>query len=172
MPALPGAQAKQDREAELAAYQRLAASKRVDAVILHTPTVDDERMDFLRKLKMPFVLHGRGAEGGNFPWIDIDNFGAIYRATSYLIDIGHRRIGLINGVSADLPADTMALAQKIAQKPRGTVKTGKEAFYRQLEMPLAEAYDYAARVMTENMLDAEAREGIGAFIEKREPKWP
>jgi enoyl-CoA hydratase/carnithine racemase len=82
------------------------------------------------------------------------------------------RIGLINGVSANLSADTMALAQKIAQKPRGTVKTGKEAFYRQLEMPLAEAYDYAARVMTENMLDAEAREGIGAFIEKREPKWP
>ena len=50
----------------------------------------------------------------------------------------------------------MALAQKIAAKPRATVRTGKEAFYRQLEMPLAEAYDYAARVMTENMLDAEA----------------
>ena len=51
-------------------------------------------------------------------------------------------------------------------------KTGKEAFYRQLEMPLAEAYAYASQVMTENMLDAEACEGIGAFLEKREPKWP
>ncbi len=52
------------------------------------------------------------------------------------------------------------------------MKIGKEAFYRQLEMGLREAYDYASRVMTENMLEAEAEEGIGAFIEKREPKWP
>ena len=66
----------------------------------------------------------------------------------------------------------MALAQQIASKPRTTVKIGKEAFYRQLEMGLSDAYDYASRVMTENMLAAEAEEGIGAFIEKREPKWP
>jgi enoyl-CoA hydratase/carnithine racemase len=66
----------------------------------------------------------------------------------------------------------MALAQRIAGKPRATIKTGKEAFYRQLEMPLDEAYAYASKVMTENMLDAEACEGIGAFLEKREPKWP
>ena len=85
-----------------------------------------------------------------------------------------RRIGLVNRVVAAsaLADETMALAQKIASKPRATVKTGKEAFYRQLEMPLAEAYDYASRVMTENMLHAEAEEGICAFVEKREPKWP
>ena len=47
------------------------------------------------------------------------------------------------------------------------MKTGKEAFYRQLEMGLSEAYDYASQVMTENMLAAEAEEGICAFIEKR-----
>ena len=68
--------------------------------------------------------------------------------------------------------ETMLLANSIASKPRGTLKTGKEAFYRQLEMPLAEAYAYASQVMTENMLDAEACEGIGAFLGKREPKWP
>jgi enoyl-CoA hydratase/carnithine racemase len=85
-----------------------------------------------------------------------------------------RRIGLVNHVVAPeiLESEVMALASKIAAKPRATVKTGKEAFYRQLEMPLAEAYDYAAKVMTETMLDAEACEGIGAFLEKREPKWP
>jgi enoyl-CoA hydratase/carnithine racemase len=85
-----------------------------------------------------------------------------------------RRIGLINRVvAADaLESEVMALAMKIAAKPRATVKTGKEAFYRQLEMPLAEAYDYASKVMTENMLDADAKEGIGAFLEKRDPKWP
>src|SRR5882757_1215726 len=84
------------------------------------------------------------------------------------------QIGLINKVVAPeiLESETMMLANRIASKPRGTLKTGKEAFYRQLEMPLAEAYAYASKVMTENMLDAEACEGIGAFIEKREPRWP
>jgi enoyl-CoA hydratase/carnithine racemase len=84
------------------------------------------------------------------------------------------RIGLINKVVAPeiLESETMMLANRIAGKPRATVKTGKEAFYRQLEMPLGQAYAYASKVMTENMLDAEACEGIGAFLEKREPRWP
>jgi enoyl-CoA hydratase/carnithine racemase len=83
------------------------------------------------------------------------------------------RIGLINKVVAPeiLERETMMLAGKIASKPRATMKTGKEAFHRQLEMPLAAAYAYASKVMTENMLEAEAREGIGAFLEKREPRW-
>ena len=84
------------------------------------------------------------------------------------------RIGLVNRVvpSDMLETETMKLARLIADKPRHTVKIGKEAFYRQLEMPLAEAYDYASEVMTANMLAADAEEGIGAFIEKRPPKWP
>jgi len=84
------------------------------------------------------------------------------------------KIGLINRSAAPekLREDTMALAGKIAAKPYATVRTGKHAFYQQLEMPLEAAYAYAAQVMTENMLHAEANEGIGAFLEKREPKWP
>jgi enoyl-CoA hydratase/carnithine racemase len=83
-------------------------------------------------------------------------------------------MGLVNRVVTHdtLEAETMALARQVAGKPRATVKIGKEAFYRQLEMPLSEAYDYASRVMTENMLHAEANEGICAFVEKRDPKWP
>jgi enoyl-CoA hydratase/carnithine racemase len=83
-------------------------------------------------------------------------------------------MGLVNRVVTPetLAAETAALATQIASKPRATVKIGKEAFYRQLEMPLSEAYDFASRVMTENMLHAEANEGICAFVEKREPKWP
>jgi enoyl-CoA hydratase/carnithine racemase len=83
-------------------------------------------------------------------------------------------MGLLNRVVAPetLEVETMALAQQIAGKPRATVKIGKEAFYRQLEMPLSDAYDYASKVMTENMLHAEATEGISAFVEKRDPKWP
>jgi enoyl-CoA hydratase/carnithine racemase len=84
-----------------------------------------------------------------------------------------RDIGLINRVVA---AGTereaaIALAGKVALKSAYTVKLGKEAFYRQAEMSLADAYRYAAEVMTENMMARDAEEGIGAFIEKREPKW-
>jgi enoyl-CoA hydratase/carnithine racemase len=85
-----------------------------------------------------------------------------------------KEIGLVNRVTAaeKLAAETLALARKIAAKPRATVKFGKEAFYRQLEMSLSDAYDYASEIMTRNMMNAEANEGICAFIEKRDPKWP
>ena len=63
------------------------------------------------------------------------------------------------------------LAEKIAAEIGLTVKIGKEAFYRQAEMPLAEAYRYASEVMIENMLARDAEEGIAAFIEKRDAKW-
>jgi enoyl-CoA hydratase/carnithine racemase len=95
--------------------------------------------------------------------------------TGEMIDAEHaHRIGLVNRVAPPdaLVAQTAALAAQIAAKPRATLKIGKEAFYRQLEMGLSDAYDYASWVMTENMLHAEAREGIGAFVEKRDPKWP
>jgi enoyl-CoA hydratase/carnithine racemase len=82
-------------------------------------------------------------------------------------------IGLVNRVvAAGTERDAaIALAQKVALKSAYTVKLGKEAFYRQAEMSLADAYRYAAEVMTENMMARDAEEGIGAFIEKREPKW-
>ncbi len=62
-------------------------------------------------------------------------------------------------------------ADTIAAKSALTVSIGKKAFYEQLEKPLAEAYDYASEVMVKNMLARDAEEGIGAFIEKRDPKW-
>ena len=65
----------------------------------------------------------------------------------------------------------IALAQKVARKSAHTVKIGKEAFYRQAEMSLADAYRFASQVMTENMMARDAEEGICAFIEKREPTW-
>jgi enoyl-CoA hydratase/carnithine racemase len=81
--------------------------------------------------------------------------------------------GLVNRVVAPdkVLDEALALAVLIASKPPATVATGKEAFYRQIEMPLAEAYDYAACVMVENMLHAESKEGIGAFLEKRPADW-
>jgi enoyl-CoA hydratase/carnithine racemase len=84
-----------------------------------------------------------------------------------------REIGLVNRV---VPAGTelaaaIELAQRVALKSAYTVKLGKQAFYRQAEMSLAEAYHYAAEVMTENMMARDADEGIKAFIEKRTPTW-
>ncbi|KYG19781.1 enoyl-CoA hydratase [Bradyrhizobium sp. AT1] len=84
-----------------------------------------------------------------------------------------REIGLINRVVAagNERSAAIELAQQVALKSAYTVKLGKEAFYRQAEMSLAEAYRYAAEVMTENMMARDAEEGIGAFIEKRTPTW-
>ncbi|MEM6497891.1 MAG: enoyl-CoA hydratase, partial [Pseudomonadota bacterium] len=81
--------------------------------------------------------------------------------------------GLVNRVTepADLMSEARSLADQIASKSPLTVAIGKEAFYNQLEMPLSEAYDYAAGVMVKNMLARDAEEGIGAFIEKRAPVW-
>jgi enoyl-CoA hydratase/carnithine racemase len=83
------------------------------------------------------------------------------------------RIGLVNEVVpvGEERAAAIKLAEKIAAKSTAIVKIGKEAFYRQAEMSLADAYDYAAQVMVENMLARDAEEGISAFIEKRDPKW-
>ena len=82
-------------------------------------------------------------------------------------------IGLINRAvpEGELDAAVLALATQIASKSPATVAIGKPAFYAQAERPLAEAYAYAAEVMTRNMQERDAAEGIGAFLDKREPHW-
>jgi enoyl-CoA hydratase/carnithine racemase len=85
-----------------------------------------------------------------------------------------KELGLVNRVVEpdQTVNEAIELGRLIATKPKATLKIGKEAFYRQSEMPLEEAYAYASAVMVENMLHAEAEEGIGAFLEKRQPRWP
>ena len=82
-------------------------------------------------------------------------------------------IGLVNRVvpAGEERAAALALAKQIASKSSYTLKVGKEAFYSQAEMPLADAYRYTTEVMVENMLARDAEEGIGAFIDKRTPTW-
>lgn len=82
-------------------------------------------------------------------------------------------MGLVNRVApaADVLGAALELAAKIGEKSPAVVKIGKEAFYRQIEMPVAKAYDYASEVMVANMLHRDAEEGIGAFLEKRPPHW-
>ena len=81
--------------------------------------------------------------------------------------------GLVNRVVApeELNQTVRQLSETIASKSSLTLKIGKEAFYAQAEMGLAEAYEYTQRVMVENMMACDAEEGIGAFIEKRPPEW-
>jgi enoyl-CoA hydratase/carnithine racemase len=83
------------------------------------------------------------------------------------------RIGLINRVvpTGKASEEALALARQIASKSMLTVKTGKQAFYRQRELNLADAYKLTIDVMVDNMLARDAEEGIGAFIDKRDPEW-
>lgn len=87
----------QDPGDELQLYRRLAESRRVDAVVIHSPLPDDPRIALLHQLKLPFIVHGRSATDVPHAWLDIDNEGAIRRSTEHLLDLGHRRIALLNG---------------------------------------------------------------------------
>ena len=94
--------------------------------------------------------------------------------TGQFIDADRARaLGLINrAVPPEALADeAQALADTVAAKLGSAVRVGKRAFYEQLELPLAGAYDHTAQVMVENMLDADTAEGIAAFIDKRPPGW-
>ena len=84
-----------------------------------------------------------------------------------------KEIGLINDYfsKSKLNSETMKIAKKIASKSNLTIKIGKQAFYKQLEMPLRKAYSYTSQMMTYNMMAMDAKEGISAFLEKRKPKW-
>ena len=84
-----------------------------------------------------------------------EKFGLINRSVPHII----------------LQEETLNLAKIIAEKPLYTLKTGKKAFYKQLEMSMEKAYDYTSKVMLDNMLHKESEEGIGAFLEKRKPNW-
>ena len=82
---------------ETGTYRRIVASNRVDALILSGPLVEDERVALLNELGLPFVVHGRTVSSKPYAWLDIDNESAFHQATNHLLDLGHRRIALING---------------------------------------------------------------------------
>ena len=84
-----------------------------------------------------------------------------------------KEVGLINDYfsSSRLNKEVFKIAKKISSKSNLTIKIGKKAFYKQLEMPLKKAYAYTSKMMTLNMMAMDAKEGISAFLEKRKPKW-
>ena len=84
-----------------------------------------------------------------------------------------KEIGLINDCfsRSKLNNEVLKVAKIIASKSNLTIKIGKQAFYKQLEMPLRKAYAHTSKMMTLNMMAMDAKEGISAFLEKRKPKW-
>lgn len=84
------------------AYREIAARGTADGIIVHAPHAGDPRIDLLRELGLPFVVHGRASRGddSDYSWVDMNNLRAFAHATGFLLDLGHRRIGLINGLVA------------------------------------------------------------------------
>lgn len=81
------------------AYREMKARGTVDGVIVHGPRLDDPRIALLHKIGLPFVVHGRSTGATQpYSWLDVNNRRAFLRATDFLLDLGHRRIGLVNGL--------------------------------------------------------------------------
>jgi len=89
-----------DRD-EATVYRDLRAKGTVDGLIVHGPKINDTRIDLLRQIGIPFVVHGRASGiASSYSWLDVNNRRAFGRATDFLLDLGHRRIALINGLEA------------------------------------------------------------------------
>ena len=122
--------------------------------------------DTIVRMAQEFALRYPLVDGqGNFGSVDGDP-PAAERYTEV------RMTAFAEEMLADLEKETDTLARYIASKPTATLKLGKLAFQHQLELGVSSAYDYVGEVMVQNMLHDEAQEGIGAFLEKRTPKWP
>lgn len=81
------------------AYRDLASRGAVDGVILHAPKLNDPRIPLLREIGLPFVVHGRSSQAApGYSWVDVNNRRAFQRAAEFLLDLGHRRIALVNGL--------------------------------------------------------------------------
>lgn len=84
---------------ELQTYRHLSARSSVDGVVIHAPLLDEPRIALLHELKLPFVVHGRASnETAPYSWLDVNNTSAFERATNFLMDLGHSKIALINGL--------------------------------------------------------------------------
>lgn len=115
-----------DPDDELDAFRRLARHKRVDGFVIQGPTEDDKRIAVLTELGVPFAVHGR--LGGStrlsrtpepYSWLDVNNVGAFERATNFLLDLGHRRIALVNGMERMTFANDRRAGFEVAMQDRG-----------------------------------------------------
>jgi LacI family transcriptional regulator len=151
---------------ELAGYRRIAAGTRVDALILSSPQVEDERVSLLAELGLPFVLHGRTICTAPHAWLDIDNEGAFRHATKHLLDLGHRRVGLINGAARFTYAAHRERGFRDALASRGL--TVEERFIGEGSMTDEVGYRFTERFLAEKprptaLLVSSMMMALGAF---------
>ncbi len=134
-----------DRD-EAAVYQRMRARGSVDGVIVHGPRMADPRIALLRELGFPFVVHGRASDVDlPYDWLDTDNARAFQRATDFLLDLGHRRIALINGLEFMDFAHRRRMAFEKSLSARGIPVD--PALMRSDEMTEGYGYDAATEIL-------------------------
>ncbi|OOY04917.1 LacI family DNA-binding transcriptional regulator [Thioclava sp. F28-4] len=157
-------------DSEARAYAELRSKGNVDGVLIHAPKVEDHRIAMLDTLGMPYVLHGRvSGSDSAFSWVDVNNKRAFERATNFLLDLGHRRIALINGIGemdfarrrrrgyeAALKARDMAIDPALIVEGEMTEAQGHDAAREMLQWP-----DPPTAFLTASLLSAMgARRGI------------
>ncbi|OOY23419.1 LacI family transcriptional regulator [Thioclava sediminum] len=157
-------------DSEARAYAELRSKGNVDGVLIHAPKVEDHRIAMLDTLGMPYVLHGRvSGSDSAFSWVDVNNKRAFERATNFLLDLGHRRIALINGIGemdfarrrrrgyeAALKARDMAIDPALIVEGEMTEAQGHDAAREMLRWP-----DPPTAFLTASLLSAMgARRGI------------
>lgn len=132
---------------EVQTYRDLRARDSVDGVVLHAPRLDDPRIPLLTEIGLPFVVHGRSSDAAlPYPSVDVNNRRAFRRATDFLIDLGHRRIALVNGI------ETMDFAVRrragFVEALAGHGLTPDPGHMSSAEMTEAEGYGAAQRMLS------------------------
>ncbi|MEQ9245504.1 MAG: substrate-binding domain-containing protein, partial [Nitratireductor sp.] len=103
-------------------YRDLVDDQRVDGVVVHGPLTGDSRIGLLNALGLPFVVHGRSdEEGADYCWMDVNNRRAFHRATKFLLDLGHQRVALVNGLETMNFADRRRQGYEVALEEAGIV---------------------------------------------------
>ncbi|GLO71306.1 LacI family transcriptional regulator [Phaeobacter inhibens] len=132
------------------AYREMASKRNVDGIVLHAPRMSDPRIGLLREIGLPFAVHGRASDlAGEYCWLDVNNKSAFDRATRFLIDLGHRRICLVNGLES----------MDFAWRRRAGYEYALEAAGLPLDPALmyaeemTESYGYRTVVKTQAMVD-------------------
>lgn len=123
-------------ENEFAAYKELAARSAVDGVVVHAPRVIEPRIALLNELNLPFVVHGRSSDTDeNYNWVDVNNERAFFRATQFLIELGHTEIALVNGIEDMDFATRRTLGYRRALADNAIETSTDYAFFAEMTEP-------------------------------------
>lgn len=133
------------RKDESDAYRRFAEKGTVDLVILSNVELSEERIQLLHELNIPFIVHGRTTSCHDYPFMDIDNFNVFYEPTKMLLDLGHERVGIINGISGRVYTLDRLRGWETALKERG-IKPNPD-YVREGPMSRENGYNYARELL-------------------------